>query len=185
MMQPTVWSVNLDIVSTRDLLSWCLLNHQVDRMLLSLPPSVSRRRYTHQQSDEVRAVYDKTNLLFGQYVLDKLPVSAYPGVDLMGGVASAFVIEFSEAVKDITLAAEPNLSKWLGNLRPPLPEDICLFKATDSHPTFVSHTVNGRGWLITGKTPKLRGVTKSKDRAEGLFFEGDYFCRRYKNNKEG
>jgi hypothetical protein len=183
MMKMNVWNVNLFTVSMLDLFSWCLQHHQVDRMLLSLPPSASRLRLNHRQRDQVRAVYEVTNNLFGQYILDKLPVSAYPGVDLMGGVASAFVIEFNVLVRDIMLNVEPNMSRWLTNSHPPLPEDVCLFKAADSNPIFVSHTIDGRGWLISDKAPKLQGVSKSKDQAEGLFFEGEYFCRRHNKRR--
>lgn len=166
-----------------ELFTWCLIHREVDRMLVILPPSLSRWKYDPHNRELTRSVYNRTESLFGKYVLDKMPVTAFPGTDLLGGVASAFIIEFNDTVKDIMLVAEPKLNNWRYNKQPSLPEDICLFKATDSYPTFVSITHEGRAWLINEDRPVVRGVTleieKYRPRPEELIFEGKYFCREF------
>jgi hypothetical protein len=187
LMKPTCWKVDTRTVSLRELLPWCLSHHEVDRMLVILPPSPSRWRYDQQDRDRVGAVYDRTNLLFGSYILEKLPVSAWPGTELIGGVASAFVIEFNEKVKDVMLSVEPDLCKWRLNTQPPLPEDICLFKAADSYPAFISISHERLAWLISEKRPDLSGVSMEKEKyrpkPEALIFSGKYYCRQAHKKK--
>jgi hypothetical protein len=173
------WNVNIDIAAMDKVMTWCVLRHEVDRMLFVLPPSPNRWRYQAQHREKVRLVYNRTTVLFGKYILDKIPVSAWPGTSLIGGIASAFVVEFNEAVKEVMLKTEPDLGRWLLNAESPLPEDMCLFKSADSHPIFVSHTVDGRGWLISHNIPQLQGVTRSTTQAKELFYKGDYFCLAY------
>ncbi len=101
-----------------------------------------------------------------------------------------YILEFNEAVKDLFLSIEPNLRNWRERNRTPLPEDICLFKTGDLHPTLLSALHEGRAWLLTNANPGLKGVSFSKTvRVENLdreFFisREKHFCKVWRGKQE-
>jgi hypothetical protein len=173
-MSLACWQVDLNKVSLSELLSWCLLRHNVDRMLVvpgERPPV---------GGSSARA---SVKTLFGPYILDSFLASAWPGTDIFNGLNLITVLEFNETVKEIVLNTEPDFSKWRNDNKPPLPEDISLFKATASHPALVTVTHEGYAWLIDDKAPELKCRLDTITRPQALFWDGKYFCRDRKETR--
>lgn len=174
------WKIDTSVTTLNELSSLCLLHDQVDRMLVALRLERSGNKWRHA-SDEAG---DRVRRLFEPYILTSFQASAWPGTELIKHPGLVFVVKFDETVKDLMVKTEPNLNKWVHHGQPSLPEDICLFKATGSHPSLVSVTHEKRAWLITNKTPELQGVSINNSPTEGLYFEGEYFCRKYNKNHQ-
>lgn len=159
-----------------DITSWCLREHGVDRMLVAL----RLERYGNKWRYASAAAGERVNLIFGQHIITGFQASEWPGTQLSSHPGFVYIIRFDEGVRDILLNAEPSLNKWLHNNSVPLPEDICLFKESDLHPTLISVTHECRAWLISDRTPPIQGIRPSKFRLDELFPATQYFCRKYK-----
>jgi hypothetical protein len=181
MMQLTCWEADARVASLSEIMSWCLRHHAVDRMLIALRLEQfgNKWRYADQAAGEI------VKSLFSPYILTGFQASEWPGTELIGHPGFVYVLTFNEHVRSIILDTQPSLDKWRHGEDPPLPEDICLFNQSDSHPILVSCTHELDSWLITDKKPDLEGFSKSKTRPEKLFPKGPYFCRKYQDNKEG
>jgi hypothetical protein len=134
-------------------------------------------RYSDQAAGE------NVKSLFGKYILTGFQASEWPGTELIGHPGFVYVLTFNEDVRKIILGTQPLLEKWQHGKNPSLPEDICLFKESDSNPILVSVTHELDAWLITHKKPELQGFNKSEISPEKLFYKGKYFCRKY-NTKQ-
>jgi hypothetical protein len=169
------WEADAHAASLSEIISWCLRHHAVDRMLVALR--------LHQVGNKWRysdlAAGENLQSLFGKYILTGFQVSEWPGTQLFGPPAFVYVLTFNEDVKNIILNTQPSLTKWKRGENPPLPEDICLFKESDSNPILVTCTHEPYTWLITDKRPDLQGFRKIKMSPEALFYKGKYFCRKY------
>ena len=173
------WSVDLRVQPSRELLSWCLNQQSVDRMLVVVRIEQQGRDYSTQP--ELKQL---PATLFGRNVLEHFRVSAWPGTELMGGhPAHAFVVEFDESIAEVILRTQPDLAKWLHAGKPPLPEDICLFNSSAGTPTLVTVTHEELCWIIAEQRPKLVGVRETSVRVEELFWNGKYFCRPWTKGK--
>lgn len=167
------WGVNTSTVSLEKLLSPCLLEHKVDRLLFAMSFFKGRNKKRYPAP----GVGTSVQKLFGALVLDKFLAYAWPGTELINHKGLVFVVKFNEAVKALMLRVQPNLNHRLHTSTPPLPEDICLFRETSPYPSLVSVTHEKQAWLISRNQPKLRGVSKSSLKPRDLIFEGKYFCR--------
>ncbi len=173
------WSLNLRVQPSRELLSWCLNQHNIDRMLvvLGMEQQQGNRYFTQRELKHL----PKT--LFGPNVLEDLRASEWPGTKLIGGAAHVFLVKFDESIAEVILRTEPDLTKWLYRSNRPLPEDMCLFNSSADSPTLISVTHEKLYWIITEQKPKLAGVRESKMRPEELYWRGKYFCRPWTKGK--
>ena len=167
------WSLNLHLQPSRELLSWCLEQQSVDRMLVVV---------RMEQDDKTQAYSTPRNLeqlpriLFGTNVLEDFRASAWPGTELIGHPAHVFLVKFDESVAEVVLRTQPDLSKWRHVGNPPLPEDICLFNSSADTPTLVTVTHEELAWIIAEQDPNLMGVRESNVRVDELVWDGKYFC---------
>ncbi|MBA3241726.1 MAG: hypothetical protein H0T60_10920 [Acidobacteria bacterium] len=174
-MKLTCWGADTRVVSLGEVMSWCLLQHHVDRMLvaLRLEQHGNKWRYANEAAGE------SVKALFAPFILTGFQASEWPGTQLVGHPGFVYVLNFDEAVKNIVLATQPSLDKWGHSEDLPLPEDICLFKEADSHPILVSRTHDLDAWLITDKEPTLQGFAKTNIPPGNMFPEGRFFCKKY------
>lgn len=166
MISTSTWKVDTAATSLSEVISWCL-SRGADRLLVAVRPGGS-------ESANVRRLVRN---LFGRHILDNFHASAWPGTELSKGRGNIFVIELDETVGELMTRAEPEINKWLHITRPPLPEDVCLFKSTESYPRFVSVTHEGLAWLVSDSRPEVDGVSKSGVSIREIYFDGRYFCK--------
>lgn len=181
-MKITCWTVDLRVVSSAELFEWCLREHGVDRMLMALR--------LEQHEGRWRALIprssDRFEERFTPHIRERFLASGWPGTESIGQPGLVYLLEFNRAVKELILEVEPDLNKWSIDDKPPLPEDICLFRHGDRHPIFVSVIHEGDAWLLTNKKPALQGVSldeaidSDKLRQELIAFPGKYFCRPWR-----
>lgn len=183
-MKLTVWTVNLDTVSMRRLLEWCLREHKVDRMLLVVPSR--SKKHKGKWEPLVPGVRERTEALFGPYIREKFLAAAWPGRGVGPPPGLVYVLEVNPVVKELMLKTEPKLKRWLISREPPLPEDICLFKMGERHPILVTIIHEEDAWLVTMKQPRLRGVSFEKAikiedlQRECLGYKDKYFCQEWR-----
>jgi hypothetical protein len=180
-MELTCWEANTDEASLNEIMSWCLKDHSVDRMLvvLRLYQVGNKWLYTEPKAGEFFQVN------FGSYILSGFQAGAWPGTKLLGAPAFVYVLTFNEEVRQVVLRIQPSLTKWQHKENPPLPEDICLFRESDSHPVLVSSTHDLVAWLLSDKTPDVQGFKKTSLRPSSFFPKGKYFCHKYEKRKAG
>lgn len=170
------WELDARTADLDEITSWCLREEGVDRMLVALRLERHGNKWRYLSP----AAGERVRLLFGRHVITGFQASEWPGTQLSGHPGFVYVIRFDEEVRDILLNTEPSLSGWLHNSPTPLPEDICLFKDSDAHPTLLSVTHESRAWLISDRDPPVRGIRPSRFRLDELFPPTKYFCRKYK-----
>lgn len=168
------WSVEPAVQASRELLSWCLSQQNVDRMLVVVRMEQHDKKKSYSTVPEVER---RTKALFEPNLLEDFQASAWPGTELIKHSAHVFVVRFNESIAEVILRIEPDLTKWRHPSNRPLPEDICLFNSNASSPTLVSVTHEKLFWIIAEQKPKLAGVRETNLRDEKLFWHGKYFCR--------
>lgn len=173
-MNLTCWEALAKDTSFEEIMTWCLEEHSVDRLLwvLRMDPVGNKWRYADFKAGEI------LKSQFGPYILTGFPAIEWPGTQ---GAQPAFVyvLNFNEEVKQVVLRTEPSLAKWHHLSQRSLPEDPCLFRQSDAHPIFVSVTHENLAWLLTDRTPKLHGFEKTTFEPQTFFPSGKYFCRKY------
>lgn len=128
------WDVNPN-ASLDAILTWCLQVRRVNRLLLT----------SHRLVPEVE---DLVAQLFKNHLLRSVYATEWPAVQLVGHAGRVFVVQFDEDVKEIMVATENALSCWVFAHRPPLPEDICVYREGDPYPALVSVTHEEDAWLL-------------------------------------
>ncbi len=181
MMELTCWEADARVASLAEIMNWCLQHHAVDYMLVTmrLDQVGNKWRYHDPKAGEFFQSH------FGTYILTGFQVAEWPGTELIGHPGFVFVLTFDEEVKELILRTQPSLDKWQHNENPPLPEDICLFSESASHPVLVTCTHELNAWLISDKDPKLQGFKKSDIPADKFFPQEKYFCRKFKKRNTG
>jgi hypothetical protein len=106
-------------------------------------------------------VDDAVSSIFGERVVSITRAVAWPGSRLFGHSAKVYEIALDEAVCKRMVATENMVSGWTHRPRPPLPEDICLFRRGDVLPVFVSVTHECDAWLLSEKGAEFDGATLS------------------------
>lgn len=159
-------------------MDWCLVHHAVDRMLLvlRLQQEGNKWRYANPKAGAF------VQTCFGAHILTGFQADEWPGTQA-SEPAFIYVLTFNEDVKRAVLQTQSSLAKWQHSEEPPLPEDICLFRESDTYPIFLSSTHNLLAWLISTRTPELHGFKKTNYPAASLFAQGSYFCRKYRRRK--
>ena len=180
-MELTCWEGHADEASLDEIMSWCLEHGSVDRMLVALR--------LHQVGNKWRYADPKAGQFFQSqfdpYILAGFQADEWPGTRLLGAPGFVYVLTFNEEVKEVVLRTQPSLAKWQHGEKPPLPEDVCLFRESSSHPVLISSTHNLVAWLLSDKNPDMRGFKKVSFPPGQLFPKGNYFCRKYKKRKTG
>ena len=175
------WKADAREVSLSDIMRWCLDQHGVDRMLVALRLTQVGNKWRYLQPKA--AEFFKSQ--FAPYILTGFQAAAWPGTELISHPGFVYVLAFNDEVMELTLRIQPSLAKWQDGEDPPLPEDICLFKESASHPVLISRTHDLDAWLISDTDPNLQGFRKSDIPAAQLFPTGKYFCRKFKPAKTG
>ena len=178
-MTLTCWEADARVVSLSETMRWCMEHHGVDRMLVALRLTQVGNKWRY---DEPKAA-EFFRAQFESYIVSGFQVIEWPGTILIDHPGFVYLLDFNEEVKEVVLRVQPSLAKWGDGEDPPLPEDICLFKESASHPVFVSRTHDLVAWLISDTEPNLQGFRKSRIPPAKLFPTGKYFCRRYKPTK--
>ncbi|HKY27373.1 MAG TPA: hypothetical protein VJM12_05440 [Pyrinomonadaceae bacterium] len=173
------WEADARVVSLSETLRWCLDHHGVDRMLAVLRLTQIGNKWCY---DEPKAA-EFFESQFSSYILTGFQAAEWPGTILIDHPGFVYVLAFDEEVKEAVLRVQPSLAKWEDGENPPLPEDICLFKESATHPVLVSRTHDLDVWLISDTEPNLQGFIKSSIPPTNLFPTGKYFCRTYKPTK--
>ena len=175
-MQLTCWEADARVVSLSEIMSWSLEHHAVDRMLVALR--------LQQVGNKWRYVEPRAAELFhsqlGSYVLTGFQAAAWPGTELIGHPGFVYVLTFDKQVMEIVLRTQPSLAQWQHSENPSLPEDICLFRESASHPVLITRTHDLNAWLISETKPEPQGFKKKTIPPAQLFPAGKYFCRKYK-----
>ena len=176
MMQLMCWEANARVVSLSEIMSWSLEHHAVDRMLVALRLQQVGNKWRYEEPKAAEFFH----LQFGSYVLTGFQASAWPGTELIGHPGFVYVLDFDEQVMKIVLRTQSSLAGWQHSENPSLPEDICLFRESASHPTLISRTHDLNAWLISETKPEPQGFKASTLSPARLFPAGKYFCRKYK-----
>ena len=180
-MKITRWNVDLRTVSSEELFEWCLREHGVNRMLVAVRLERGRGRWI-PSSPEASERFER---LFSAHIRERFLASAWPGSYMVRHPGFVYLLEFSREVQSLVLQVAPNLNKWHID-DGPLPEDVCLFRQGDPHPTFLSVTHDHDAWLLTNKDPTLHGVSRDRAidsgtfRQETIAFPGKNFCRPWR-----
>jgi len=153
--------------------NWCIKHQKPDRMLIVIGMERSHGRWRVEEPRAERWV----KKYLGEFIIETFLAQGWPGNLLSYAPARVFVLQFSNKVEKIILDKEPRLENWGDWRRPPLPEDICLFRSDDSHPIFVSTVHERDAWLFSEKRPRLKGLSEDTSvNIEEYFFKGKYFC---------
>ena len=137
------WDVTPE-ATLADITYWCVSNRGVDRLLVVARPD---NRWPGQLS-EPRVERAVQTVFFGK-ILRTVWASAWPGTMLLRNrFAKVWLVAFDETVRERMVATENTLSGWVHAAHVPLPEDICLYRAGDPLPTFVSVTHEPEAWLF-------------------------------------
>jgi hypothetical protein len=123
--------------------------------------------------------------LFGAFVLSEALSSWWPGT-ITKGAGRVFLLRFDDSVLEVASKVGPRFLAWERGCKPPLPEDICLFKIGASHPILISVTHEGDAWLLTNRTVDLAHVSKSDyelDDIKRSFYRAKFFYRRWRSQK--
>ena len=179
-VMPLTWEADARVISLSEAMRWCLDHHGVDRMLVALRLQQVGNKWRYEEPKAAEFFASQ----FGPYILTGFHAAEWPGTKLIVP-GFLYVLAFNEEVMELALRTQPSLAKWQDGEDPPLPEDICLFKESASHPVLVSRTHDLNVWLISDTEPNLQGFRKSSIALPRLFSSGKYFCRRYKPTKTG
>jgi hypothetical protein len=67
---------------------------------------------------------------------------------LIGHAGKVYVVDFDRSVLQKMVATEGRLGAWTQWNQPPLPKDICVYRAGDRTPVLVSVTHDGDAWIF-------------------------------------
>src|SRR6267142_5558080 len=109
------WSVDPSAQVSRELLSWCLIQQSVDRMLVVVRMEQHDKTGSYSTPVEIER---RTTTLFGPNVLEDFQASAWPGTELINHPAHVSLITFDESIAEMILSTEPDLTKWLHTRNP-------------------------------------------------------------------
>jgi hypothetical protein len=176
-MTVTCWESFAHDASFAEIMRWCLKHHAVDHLLLVLRRQQigNKWRYADEKAGE------RFHSTFNPYVVTGFATQEWPGTKA-SEPAFVYVLNFNDEVRELVLQTEPSLEKWLHSGHS-LPEDPCLFRASDSHPILVTSIHHDVAWLISDKNPDLKGFKPAAYPPSSLFPEGKYFCRKYKKTR--
>lgn len=130
--------------SLDDVLRWCLERRSVNRLLLATRLDQDALSPTLLVPEVEVAVRQ----LFGDSVLCESFASKWPGTQLIGHSGKVYLVEFNAEMKDRMVRIENSFGGWTDRHKPPLPEDICLFRLGDELPALVSVTHDSDAWLL-------------------------------------
>ena len=145
-------------------------------VVLRLQQEGNRWRYAEPQAGEF------IQAGFGPHILTGFQAGEWPGTKA-SEPAFIYVLNFNEEVKEDVLQTQPLLAKWLHGEQPALPEDICLFRESDTHPIFLSSTHHDLAWLLSVSDPAIPGFKKTNFAPGSFFPQGRYFCRKFEKRK--
>jgi len=165
------WEFDAGEITLARLLDWCNEEHGVDRLLLSARLEKQRRGWVPL----TEGVDDTVKRLFGKKVLEQFQATGWPGTKLIGHPGRVYIVQYDREIREILLKTETNLAGWLHDHRPPLPEDLCLFKEGAKLPALYSVTHESQAWLVTAASIPFKEAKKSPE-TETYLFEGKYFC---------
>ena len=180
-MELTCWEADARVASLDEIMNWCLQHHAVDHMLVGMRLDQVGNKWRYHDPEAGEFLQSQ----FGSYILTGFQASEWPGTRLLVQPGFVFVLTFNEEVKELILRTQPSLSKWQHGEDPPLPEDICLFRETASHPILVTRTHDLDAWVISDKDPKLQGFRKIDIPPNKFFPQDKYFCRKFKKRNTG
>lgn len=167
---PTCWSLDISI-KLGELLTFCRKEFAVDRLLVIARMDTKGRYLSSNITHSIKEI-------FGHNIIDNFLASGWPGTELIGHVSRVFVIEFSELVQQSITEKDDQLFSWTHHNRPPLPEDLCLFRQGGAFPNLISVTHEDEAWLISDKKIQFQGAHKTKVKLSDLLvFDGKYFCK--------
>ena len=87
--------------------------------------------------------------MFARKILKAVWAKAWAGTELfLNRTAKVWIIAFDEDVLERMVFTQNSLRHWRHLSEPPLPEDICLYRAGDPLPTLISVTHDGEAWLF-------------------------------------
>lgn len=135
------WDVEPE-ASLSELAALCIAYREVDRLLVTARSAVS----LPDTLDEPR-VEGAVGNLFGDRLLESFWASAWPGTSLSNSASRIYVTAFGDDVAARMSETEDRLPSWNQWHDPPLPADLCLYRAGDEWPVLVSVTHQGEGWF--------------------------------------
>lgn len=143
MVAPRCWDV-VPGVPMEKLLTWCLDTRGADRIVVVAP--------VDPDSDDLAllkpAVETRVYELLGDRLLSSAYCSAWPGTVLSSHVGLVWTARFDMTLMKRMVRAQGALSGWKVSAKPPLPEDICLYRHGDRFPILVTVSREGDGWLL-------------------------------------
>ena len=107
-VQLTCWEADARVVSLREIMSWSLENHAVDRMLVALRLQQIGNKWRYVEPKAA----DLFNSLFRPYILSGFQAAEWPGTELMGHPGFVYVLTFDEQVMKLALRTQPSLAHW-------------------------------------------------------------------------
>lgn len=137
------WDVD-PAATLEDITRWCVDKRDVDRMFV-----VARPDNDAPGSLLEPRVEGSVERLFKGKIIESLWATAWAGTQLFRRrSAKVWIISFDEDVRARLIAVENSIRGWRHISDPPLPEDICLYRAGDTLPTLVTVTHDGEAWLF-------------------------------------
>jgi hypothetical protein len=132
-------------------LSWCLRERAVDRLLLAMRLQKDERGREVPEPE----VEDLIDSLFGDKILMRKKARRWPGTELVGHEGVVFLVSFDSSLIEPMVQAGELLHDWRHGNRPRLPEDPCLFRAGDEWPVLVTVTHERDAWILSEDRPSL------------------------------
>lgn len=167
-----VWESHGEVF-LREILPWCFKHHHVDMLLVvSRGPSCEGRTFTSNLPAERAAA-----MLLGEKTITRFRACGWPGTALVRGKDLVYVAHFDEELMRRMIHLQNALSEW----RFELPEDICLWRDGDSHPTFFSTTHERVAWVLSTKRsqpPCFFPSAYSLDDLQPFIWSGPFFCKK-------
>lgn len=134
-------------------MEWSLRERGVNRLLVSmmLSEAGSRRRPAKPQALQW-ALREFEGRILGAWA-----TSTWPGVEYRVPEAGLVLeIDFDARLGDVMKGTGRRLADWSSQHDPPLPEDLCLYRAGDAVPAFYSLTHERQYWVVSERKPALR-----------------------------
>jgi hypothetical protein len=131
-----------------------------------------------KRRSEPTGVRNNIRQIFGTSIQEEFWATAWPGTELVGHKGRVLISKFDLNVGNKMLAAQPDITKWIHNGSPSLPEDLCIFLNGAPLPFMVSVTHEDDAWLLAPTNPLGKGVKEEKRaRPNEFIYPGKYFCR--------
>jgi len=166
-MAHRLYDVNLDNAPLGAILEWCL-GRGADTML-----------FVVRMPEESKAT-DRAREMFGSRVRGEFLAYGWPGTRSLKQDNLVLELDLDADLARLVSEAGPRVADWREHNS--LPEDPCVFRASDCGPTgwpmFYSVTPEEVAWILSDGRVDISGVSPSLDMLTRQFiYQGRSFCR--------